>query len=215
MKKAILFDSDGTLWHTSDVILPIWNEVLKKHPETQKQITLEEMNSYMGKTIEQIANIMLPELSEENGVNIIKECCAVEVPYLEKSGGHLYDNLEDVLSKLSEKYFLGIISNCQCGYIEAFLKAHKLEKYFSDFEMSGKTQLTKGENISLVISRNNIDCAFYVGDTIGDQTASKDAKVPFVFAEYGFGNTENPDYTIHSFSELLEISDKVFADSEK
>ena len=40
--------------------------------------------------------------------SIIKECCAVEVPYLEKSGGHLYDNLEDVLSKLSEKYFLGI-----------------------------------------------------------------------------------------------------------
>ena len=78
------------------------------------------MNSYMGKTIEQIANIMLPELSEENGVNIIKECCAVEVPYLKKSGGHLYDNLEDVLSKLSEKYFLGIISNCQCGYIESF-----------------------------------------------------------------------------------------------
>ncbi len=36
MKKAILFDLDGTLWHTSDVILPIWNEVLKKHPETQK-----------------------------------------------------------------------------------------------------------------------------------------------------------------------------------
>ena len=204
---------DGTLWHTSDVILPIWNEVLKNHPETQKQITLEEMNSYMGKTIEQIANIMLPELSEENGVNIIKECCAVEVPYLEKSGGHLYDNLEDVLSKLSEKYFLGIISNCQCGYIESFLKAHKLEKYFSDFEMSGRTQLTKGENISLVISRNNIDCAFYVGETIGDQTASKDAKVPFVFAEYGFGNTENPKYIIHTFSELLEISEKVFAEN--
>lgn len=95
---------------------------------------------------------MLPELSEENGVNIIKECCAVEVPYLEKSGGHLYDNLEDVLSKLSEKYFLGIISNCQCGYIESFLKAHKLEKYFSDFEMSGRTQLTKGKISALLLA---------------------------------------------------------------
>lgn len=57
--------------------------------------------------------------------------------------------------------------------------------------MSGRTQLTKGENISLVIKRNGIDSAFYVGDTIGDQIASKDANVPFVFAEYGFGNTEN------------------------
>lgn len=213
MKKAILFDLDGTLWHTSDVILPIWNEVLKNHPETTKQITLDEMNSYMGKTIEQIASIMLPGLSEENGVSIIKECCAVEVPYLEKSGGHLYENLEEVLRALSRKYFLGIISNCQCGYIESFLKAHKLEKYFSDFEMSGRTQLTKGENISLVIKRNGIDSAFYVGDTIGDQIASKDANVPFVFAEYGFGNTENPKYIIHTFSELLEISEKVFAEN--
>lgn len=152
MKKAILFDLDGTLWHTSDVILPIWNEVLKKHPETQKQITLEEMNSYMGKTIEQIANIMLPELSEENGVNIIKECCAVEVPYLEKSGGHLYDNLEDVLSKLSEKYFLGIISNCQCGYIESFLKAHKLEKYFLILKCQAEPNSQKAKISALLLA---------------------------------------------------------------
>lgn len=214
MKKAILFDLDGTLWHTSDIILPLWNNVLKTHPETNKQITLEEMNSYMGKTIEQIASIMLPELSSKNGIDIIKECCAFEVPYLEKSGGHLYEKLEDVLCELSKKYFLGIISNCQCGYIESFLKAHKLDKYFDDFEMSGRTQLTKGENIKLVIERNSIDFAFYVGDTIGDQIAAKDAKIPFVFAEYGFGNTESPEYTIHSFVELLNISEKIFSNTE-
>ena len=46
MKKAVLFDLDGTLWHTCDVILPVWNDILKKHKETTKQITLEEMNSY-------------------------------------------------------------------------------------------------------------------------------------------------------------------------
>lgn len=210
MKKAILFDLDGTLWHTSDIILPVWNDVLKEHRETQKQITLEEMNSYMGKTIEQIAAIMLPELSEDNGVAIIKECCEVEVPYLEKSGGHLYDKLESTLEKLSKNYFLGIISNCQCGYIESFLKAHKLQKYFSDFEMSGRTGLTKGENIKLVMERNNIDTAFYLGDTIGDQTAAKAAGVPFVFAAYGFGTTDDPKYTINNFSELSDIAKTVF-----
>ena len=68
MKKAVLFDLDGTLWHTCDVILPVWNDILKKHKETTKQITLEEMNSYMGKTVEQIASIMLPELTLERSV---------------------------------------------------------------------------------------------------------------------------------------------------
>ena len=73
MKKAVLFDLDGTLWHTCDVILPVWNDILKKHKETTKQITLEEMNSYMGKTVEQIASIMLPELTLENSVAIVKD----------------------------------------------------------------------------------------------------------------------------------------------
>ena len=154
MKKAVLFDLDGTLWHTCDVILPVWNDILKKHKETTKQITLEEMNSYMGKTVEQIASIMLPELPLENSVAIVKESCAEQIPSLRKTGGHLYDNLESTLEILSKNYFLGIISNCQCGYIEAFLFAHKLEKYFSDFEMSGRTNLTKGENIKLVMERN-------------------------------------------------------------
>ena len=110
------------------------------------------MNSYMGKTVEQIASIMLPEFPLENSVAIVKECCAEQIPSLRKTGGHLYDNLESTLEILSKNYFLGIISNCQCGYIEAFLFAHKLEKYFSDFEMSGRTNLTKGENKSLLWS---------------------------------------------------------------
>lgn len=117
MEKAVLFDLDGTLWHTCDVILPVWNDILKKHKEATKQITLEEMNSYMGKTVEQIASIMLPELPLENSVAIVKECCAEQIPSLRKTGGHLYDNLESTLEILSRNYFLGIISNCQCGYI--------------------------------------------------------------------------------------------------
>ena len=87
--------------------------------------------------------------------------------------------------------------------------AHKLEKYFSDFEMSGRTNLTKGENIKLVMERNGIDNALYLGDTIGDQIAAKDAEIPFVFASYGFGTTENPEYTISSFDELPKVAEKI------
>ena len=54
-----------------------------------------------------------------------------------------------------------------------------------------------------------IDKAVYIGDTIGDQIAAKDAEIPFVFASYGFGTTENPEYTISSFDELPKVAEKI------
>lgn len=37
-----------------------------------------------------------------------------------------------------------------------FFKAHKLDKYFTDYECPGRTGLSKGENNKLVIERNNL-----------------------------------------------------------
>lgn len=59
------------------------------------------------------------------------------------------------------------------------------------------------------MERNSIDKAVYLGDTIGDQIAAKDAEIPFVFASYGFGTTENPEYTISSFNELPKVAEKI------
>ena len=53
-------------------------------------------------------------------------------------------------------YKLFIVSNCQDGYIECFFKAHKLDKYFTDYECPGRTGLSKGENNKLIIERNNL-----------------------------------------------------------
>ena len=47
-----------------------------------------------------------------------------------KVGGRLYEGLEETLKYLSAKYPLYIVSNCQKGYIEAFLSYHQLGKYF-------------------------------------------------------------------------------------
>ena len=47
--------------------------------------------------------------------------------------------------------------------------------------------------------------AGYVGDTLGDFNATKDAGIPFVFASYGFGQVSSPDYTIQCPGDLLNI----------
>lgn len=196
--KAIIFDMDGTLWDTVEAILPAWNVVLKKYfNETKKQITSAEMESYMGKTLEQIAEISLPHLAKKRSVEIFKECCKSECASLKKSGAYIYPNLIETLNSLKYKYKLMIVSNCQDGYIQAFIEHYNLQKIFSDFECAGHTGKSKGENINLIIERNNIENAFYVGDTQSDFDAAVQADIAFVFAEYGFGNVEKVSYSIN------------------
>ena len=72
-------------------------------------------------------------------------------------------------------------------------------------EMSGRTGMNKGQNIKLLMERNGIDRACYVGDTDGDEKAASFAKIPFVWAKYGFGEAVAPDHVISSITDLPEI----------
>jgi phosphoglycolate phosphatase len=159
----------------------------------------------MGLQMHEIMQKLFPHLNAEVHKELIQSCGEIEGDFLSERGGILYENLEEVLQALSEKYELYIVSNCQEGYIEAFYAYHGLEKYFRDFENPGRTGLSKGENIKLLMKRNGLEAPVYVGDTAGDQKAAKDAGIPFVYAKYGFGDVEDYDYAIERFDELLEI----------
>ena len=44
MKKAILFDLDGTLWDSGDTVLPAWNRVLAE-VQVRPLLTKEELDT--------------------------------------------------------------------------------------------------------------------------------------------------------------------------
>lgn len=211
-KKAVIFDLDGTMWNATSAILPVWNEVLQKYSDEtdSKQISKDEMDSYMGKTLEQIAMLSLPNLKINRSLEILSECCKTECKSLEQNGAIIYPKLIETLKKLKEKYTLLIVSNCQDGYIQSFLTHYKLWDIFDDIEFAGRTGKTKGENIKLIMERNNVSKAVYVGDTQSDFDAAKFAEVDFVFAEYGFGKAECYKYSIKEFSDLPNVTENIF-----
>lgn len=202
---AIIFDLDGTLWDASFEILKTWNMAIAQNGEIRQPIDHEELSACLGLPMDAIAKKLFANMSELQQKKLMNDCCRLENAYLAEHGARLFPALEETLAKLQKKHTLYIVSNCQCGYIEAFLKAHRLEAYFADTECWGNTGQFKGANIKLLMERNHIQNAVYVGDTQGDADAAREAGIPFIFCRYGFGTVTSSDDTISTFADLLTL----------
>ncbi|MCA0983248.1 HAD family hydrolase [Halobacillus yeomjeoni] len=205
---SIIFDLDGTIWDPIDTVLEAWNSRIRESDQIQKELTRTDLEGIMGLQMDEVGRILFPEADEDHQRRLIQECGDMEKDFLRDKGGLLFHNAERVVNQLSKKYKLFIVSNCQDGYIESFYAYHKLGNYFSDFENPGRTGLSKGENIQLIIDRNNLSHPVYVGDTEGDYKASRYAGVPFVYAAYGFGQVPQYDEVIDRFDDLLTLYGK-------
>ena len=202
---SIIFDLDGTMWDTRDDVAEIWNEVFEKYG-FEASLTGEIVASYMGMPYDEAMEQMLGHIPEETRKIMMDECASIEAQTIDrKNGGKIFPNVKETLDELVKNYRLFIVSNCQKGYIQAFLRINGLEKYFEDTENAENTGLQKGENNKLVIERNNLKNPVYVGDTPGDARSAKFVGIPFIYAEYGFDTVEEYDDKIADFSDLLKL----------
>ncbi len=206
--NAIIFDLDGTLWDTSDIVVDIWNSVLSEKCPRLK-MTKEIMASLMGKNKAEFIDDFFVGVEKSEAETLIAEIFSHEQKYLREHGANMYDGVIDTLKILKEKYNLAIVSNCQSGYLDAFLTHYDLKNVLTDYECAGSSPLSKGENIRLVIKRNGFEKAIFVGDTKSDENAAKEAQVPFVYAGYGFGEVDSFDERIDSFEEIISVLQKL------
>lgn len=209
MKKGLIFDMDGTLWDSSVQVAKSWDIAIAECGYKRAPITEEDMQSVMGKTMDVIAQILFADVEADRQKELLDACCKAENEYLRQHGGVLYPMLRKTLTKLKEKYHLYIVSNCQSGYIEAFLDYYQMWDLFEDIECYGNNLKQKSENIALVVKRNGLTQAAYVGDIQGDYDATMQAGIAFIHAKYGFGTIQETVPVIHSFAELIEVAEQV------
>ena len=202
---SIIFDVDGTIWDSTQSVADSWNKAIREHSDLDLTLDPVSLSRVFGKTMTEIADALFPALDTEARMKLLDACYAEENRYLEDHPGLLYDGVAGTIRNLSLRYPLYIVSNCQCGYIEVMLKTSGLAPYIKDHLCFGETLRPKGETIRMLMEKNGLKSPVYVGDTQGDANACREAGIPFIFAEYGFGNVPDAEIRIHAFSELSRM----------
>lgn len=207
MIKDIIFDMDGTLWDSSENVAESWNEAVSGLSD--RRFTAADIQSVMGLPMDKIAERFFPDETEETRQKILVRCCEGENDYLRAHGGGIYPDTAAALAELSKTCRLFIVSNCQAGYIEAFLDYYGLGDYITDHLCWGDNELQKDENIRLIMQRNGVETALYVGDTQTDCDSAYAAGARFAFAAYGFGSANRYDIKLDRLADLPEMLKKM------
>lgn len=151
-----------------------------------------------------------PDLSEAEQLRIIDGCCQAEHEALLKKCGPLYEGLEHTLQGTWEKISSFYRQQRQAGYIEVFLKATVSVTISRDICVPEIPDLPRQQISERSPETYDLQSPVYVGDTMGDFQACEKARVPFIFASYGFGHVENPWKSIKShWIFLTSVSDSL------
>jgi phosphoglycolate phosphatase len=203
---SIIFDLDGTLWDSSETITKAWQAAMEQADFMDEVMTQERVRSITGMTYDKIFETLFPYLDTVQRNEVKRLCSVSELDILHKEGGKLYPKLAETLAYLGQKYKLYIVSNCQNGYIELFLDLNDMHQYFLAHQCFGTKGNPKADNIKDIVNDHKLENPVYVGDTMGDYSAAKEAGLPFIFASYGFGVVESGQVaTINLFEELTQI----------
>jgi len=206
----IIFDLDGTLWDSTVPVAESWNVKIEEETGEADRLTPEDISNVMGMTMTQIADTLFSDIEEDARYELAHKCEVFENEYIRRRGARLYPGVVETLEKLLEDGVkMAVVSNCQKDYVAAFIESMHMEKYFVDYEEWGRTGLDKAGNIRLVMERNGVDKAVYVGDIQRDADAAHKAGIPCIYAAYGFGHISDAEAEIEYFEELPKVLEEL------
>ncbi|HEY9670879.1 MAG TPA: HAD-IA family hydrolase [Waterburya sp.] len=205
-KKVIIFDFDGTLADTLDVLISITNRLAGEfgYPPTTPQ------------EVPKLRNLSSREIRKRSGVSIFK------LPFLLKKVRdnlhqeihdlHTFPGIKEALIHLkNEGNCLGILTSNSEQNVRLFLNKQGMQDLFS-FVYSETSIFSKDRSLKKLMKKNNLkpEDIIYVGDETRDIEASKRIYIKVIAVSWGFNSGEvltkhNPDFLIHQPSELIEV----------
>lgn len=211
---AILFDLDGTLVDSIGDITQAINIVRKINK--LEALPVEEIRKHVGKGAEPLAQACFAELLDKmSAKDLLLQFRHV---YLQPPAllGKPYPTVLETLQKISRnpKIALAICTNKSTPAAEKTLKDYLPGIEF--VEIAGPEKVTERKpspkHLLEVLARINVkpENAWFLGDDQVDLVSAREANVPFLAVDYGFGNILeskdlNREQLISKFEDLYDF----------
>lgn len=207
MKKAVLFDIDGTLLDAHDFIFEAVRHSLATHGYSYPEA--KRLRQAIGRPLLEFYGILLPNADLEKLAKTHHD--------FQQKNFHLvktFPNTKKVLADLKSAGFLmAAVSNRTRRSLLPTLKFTGIFKFFEVVFCEDDVESPKPHQDHLLIALKSLQVkpenAYMVGDTENDILAGKAAKVKTVGATYGWLGKDiakhKPDFIIDDIGKLLDI----------
>lgn len=205
MSKNILFDFDGTLVQSENIIVTLYNELTEG--KQYKKVTNED--------VECLRNYSLLEKCKMLGIpayKIPKMYVAAKKVYREHLALlELKDGVEDMLYELKNKGFrLDILSSNDTDIISEFVKGKNIDVF--DYIYSSNNLFGKHHAIKNYLKKHDLTepDIWYVGDEVRDVISCKKASVKVIAVAWGYDSEqilaqEKPNYLVRKPHEIFDV----------
>lgn len=208
---TVLFDFDGTVMDTNNVIIQSWQHTFRTLENREED--LDKIIKTFGEPLELTMKKIFPDVPAEESMAIYRS-------YHYDNFGELisvFPGMKELIKELKKKeYKLGVVTSRLKKTTLQGLEKYGLSQYFDAVVTADDTSRHKPDpepvNIALEKLKSTPENSIMVGDTMFDIFCARNAGVKSVLVNWALAVSEEekngpdgPDYVIEKAEDLLEI----------
>ncbi|MGY4690775.1 HAD family hydrolase [Salibacterium sp. K-3] len=195
MRDALIFDMDGTLFDSKDLLSRAIANTLQYAVEQgmheDKGWTEADRVAVIGLPFYDAFRWLLPDASEENLQMLEAVLDRFILHEMDNGAGSLYEGVPETLQHLKDEgYRLYVASNGNAEYVPSAIEREGLTALFEGVYSVQQYQAGSKINLVRIILDDAGTDAVMIGDRSSDIEAGKENGLPVIGCRFGFGSEE-------------------------